>query len=114
MKFKKFNPNDYVMVVKNGKIVKQGLGLSLFYNELTTNIMVAPSTAFDGAFAFDDLVTSDYQRVCVQGVTTYMLTDYEKATQMLDFSYNRGAAVYEKIGTTMALLEKRINNIILS
>ena len=112
MKFKKFSPNDYVMVVKNGKIVKQGLGLSLFYNELTTNIMVAPSTAFDGAFAFDDLVTSDYQRVCVQGVTTYMLTDYEKATQMLDFSYNKGAAVYEKIAVTMALLEKRINNII--
>ena len=112
MKFKKFNPNDYVMVVKNGKIVRQGLGLSLFYNELTTNIMVAPSTAFDGAFAFDDLVTSDYQRVCVQGVTTYMLTDYEKAVQMLDFSYNRGVAVNEKVGTTMALLEKRINNII--
>ena len=112
MKFKKFSPNDYVMVVKNGKIVKQGLGLSLLYNELTTNIMVAPSTAFDGAFAFDDLVTSDYQRVCVQGVTTYMLTDYEKATQMLDFSYNKGAAVYEKIAVTMALLEKRINNII--
>ncbi|MBE5827263.1 MAG: hypothetical protein E7307_11570 [Butyrivibrio sp.] len=112
MKFKKFDPNDYVMVVKNGKIVRQGLGLSLFYNELTTNIMVAPSTAFDGTFAFDDLVTSDYQRVCVQGVTTYMLTDYEKAVQMLDFSYNRGVAVREKIGATMALLEKRINNII--
>ena len=57
MKFKKFSPNDYVMVVKNGKIVKQGLGLSLFYNELTTNIMVAPSTAFDGAFAFDDPIS---------------------------------------------------------
>ena len=112
MKFKKFSPNDYVMVVKNGEIVRQGLGLSLFYNELTTNIMVAPSTAFDGPFAFDDLVTSDYQRVCVQGVTAYMLTDYEKAAQMLDFSYNQQIPVREKIATTMAVLEKRINNII--
>ena len=112
MKFKKFNPNDYVMVVKNGEIVRQGLGLSLFYNELTTNIMVAPSTAFDGSFAFDDLVTSDYQRVCVQGVTTYTITDYEKAAQMLDFSYNQQIPVREKIATTMAVLEKRINNII--
>ncbi len=112
MKFKKFSPNDYVMVVKNGKVVREGLGLSLFYNELTTNIMVAPSTAFDGAFAFDDLVTSDYQRVCVQGVTTYMLTDYEKATQMLDFSFNHVVPMEDKILKNMVLLEKRINNII--
>ena len=39
MKFKKFSPNDYVMVVKNGRTVREGMGLSLFYNELTTNIL---------------------------------------------------------------------------
>lgn len=112
MKFKKFMPNDYVMVVKNGEIVREGIGLSVLYNELTTNIMVAPSTAYDGSFAFDDPVTSDYQRVCVQGVTTYTITDYEKATQMLDFSYNQQVPVREKVAQTMAVLEKRINNII--
>ena len=37
MMFKKFKPNDYVMVVKNGKVVKEGLGLSVLYNDLTTN-----------------------------------------------------------------------------
>ncbi|MBO4457021.1 MAG: SPFH domain-containing protein [Butyrivibrio sp.] len=112
MKFVKFSPNDYVMVVRSGNVVKEGIGLSLFYNEMTTNIMVAPSTAFDGSFAFDDLVTSDYQRVCVQGVTTYMLTDYKKATQMLDFAYDSKIPIQGKIADTMALLEKRINNII--
>ena len=25
MKFKKFSPNDYVMVVKNGKTVREGI-----------------------------------------------------------------------------------------
>ena len=112
MKFKKFKPNDYVMVIKNGKVVKEGLGLSLFYNDMTTNIMVAPSTAFDGAFAFDDLVTSDYQSVCVQGVTTYMIRDYAKASKMLDFAYQPKIPTDEKTARQMALLEKRINNII--
>lgn len=112
MKFKKFKPNDYVMVIKNGKVIKQGLGLSVFFNDLTTNIMVAPSTAFDGSFAFDDVVTSDYQGVCVQGVTTYMITDYGKATQMLDFAYSPYVATDQKIAEAMNLLEKRINNII--
>ena len=100
------------MVIKNGKVIKEGLGLSVFYNNLTTSIMVAPSTAFDGAFAFDELVTSDYQSVCVQGVTTYMITDYGKAAQMLDFGYNPAVGKETKITETMALLEKRINNII--
>ena len=112
MKFIKFKPNDYVMVIKNGTVVREGLGLSVLYNDLTTNIMVAPSTAFDGAFAFDDVVTGDYQSVCVQGVTTYMITDYDKASKMFDFAYQDKVPTEQKIAEQMALLEKRINNII--
>lgn len=112
MRFKKFKPNDYVMVIKNGKVIKEGLGLSLLYNDMTTNIMVAPAIAFDGAFAFDDLMTSDYQNVCVQGVTTYKITDYSKAAEMLDFAYTPTANMEEKNIEAMKLLEKRINNII--
>ncbi len=112
MKYKKFKPNDYVMVIKNGKVVKEGPGLSVLFNELTTNIMVVPSTAFDGTFAFDDIVTGDYQSVCVQGVTTYMITDYARAARMLDFVYQPRIRTEENITRQMALLEKRINNII--
>ena len=112
MTFKKFRPNDYVMVIRNGAVVREGIGLSVLYNNMTTNLVVAPSTAFDGSFAFDDLVTSDYQRVYVQGVTTYMITDYAKASAMLDFSYSPNAPMDDKILETMAVLEKRINNII--
>ena len=102
MKFKKFKPNDYVMVIKNGKVVREGLGLSVLYNDLTTSIMVAPSTAFVGAFAFDDVVTSDYESVCVQGVTTYMITDYNKAAKMLDFAYQPPIQTDDKIAEQMA------------
>lgn len=112
MRFKKFNPNEYVMVVKKGQVVKEGLGLSVLFNELSTSIMVVPSTAFDGEFAFDDLVTSDYQSVCVQGVTTFMITDYEKAAKMLDFAYNPQIKMSEKISDAVESLESRINNII--
>lgn len=112
MRFKKFNPNEYVMVVKKGQVVKEGLGLSVLFNELSTSIMVVPSTAFDGEFAFDDLVTSDYQSVCVQGVTTFMITDYEKAAKMLDFAYNPQIKMSDKIFDAVESLENRINNII--
>ncbi len=112
MRFKKFNPNEYVMVVKKGQVVKEGLGLSVLFNELSTSIMVVPSTAFDGEFAFDELVTSDYQSVCVQGVTTFMITDYEKAAKMLDFAYTPQVKMVDKISDAVESLESRINNII--
>ena len=112
MRFKKFNPNEYVMVVKKGEVVKEGLGLSVLFNELSTSIMVVPSTAFDGEFAFDELVTSDYQSVCVQGVTTFMITDYAKAAKMLDFAYTPQVKMSDKIFDAVESLENRINNII--
>ena len=112
MRFKKGKANEYVIAVKKGQIVKQGLGLSLWFNEFSTNLMVLPSQAFDGEFAFDDLVTSDYQSVCVQGSATYMISDYIKASSMLDFAYTPQVKTSNKIAETLEILESRISNTI--
>lgn len=87
IKYKKFEPTEYVMKIKKGKIIQQGLGLSFFYNTMTTSMMVLPATAFDAAFAYDDIMTSDFQKINVQGDISYIITDYEKAAKMVDFSY---------------------------
>ena len=110
LRFKKFQPTDYVMAVKNGKTVKKGSGLTLLYNDFYTSILVAPTMAFDGAFAFDDLVTADYQTVCVQGAVTYIIDDYERAVKMADFAYER--TYKAKQVAAMNLFCKRINNVI--
>lgn len=112
MRFRKFSPTEYVMVVKKGRVVREGLGLSVWFNGMDTNIVVVPATAFDGAFAFDDLVTGDYQSVCVQGVTTFMISDYARAARMLDFAYVPGRGTEEKCAAAVKLLESRVNNII--
>lgn len=65
IKYKKFEPTEYVMKVKNGEIVQEGLGLSFFYNTRTTSMMVLSTTAFDTGFAFDQIITSDFQSVSV-------------------------------------------------
>lgn len=110
IRFRKFQPNDYVMVIKDGDVVKRGLGLSVLYSSMRTNILVVPATAFDGAFAFDELVTSDFQTVCVQGATTYMISNYDQAIKMADFAFDSGK--YERQYAAMNVLNKRINNII--
>ena len=59
--YRKFEPTEYVMKVRRGKVVQKGLGLSFFYNTMTTSMIVIPATAFDTGFAFDELMTADFQ-----------------------------------------------------
>ena len=92
--YKKFQPNEYVMAVKNGNVVKEGLGISVLYNNMFTDVLVIPTSAFDGDFAFDELVTNDYQTVCVQGSVTYAIEDYKKVAELADYSYDQ--ATYEQ------------------
>ena len=87
IRYKKFEPTEYVIKVKRGEVVQKGLGLSFFYNTLTTSMIVVPATAFDAPFAFDGIMTSDFQDVSVQGDISYTISDYEKASRMVDFSY---------------------------
>ena len=127
--YKKFPANEYVIVMKDGECVRKGMGLSVLYNTLKTGILLIPATACDGAFAFDDLMTLDYQSVCVQGEVTYRITDFEQAVTMADFAYEPGSAVLpnqnqhtaqqavryagrDRQMAAMELLGRRINHII--
>ena len=109
--FKKFQPTDYVIEVKKGKVLKEGLGITLLYSDMFTDALVVPAAAFDGDFAFDELVTNDYQEVCVQGYVTYMIENYRQAANLADFAYN--IRNYEqKKRAALADLQNRIQHII--
>ena len=97
IKYKKFEPTEYVMKVKKGKVVQQGLGLAFFYDTMTTSMIVIPATAFDASFVFDDIMTSDFQSISVQGDISYTITDYEKAAKMVNFSYKNNKKEYEEV-----------------
>lgn len=112
IKYKKFEPTEYVMKVKGGKIVQKGLGLSFFYNTMTTSMMVVPTTAFDAGFAFDYIMTSDFQNVGVQGDISYIIKDYERAAGMVDFSYrDSDNANREALSEAKQKMAKRIMNL---
>lgn len=97
IKYKKFEPTEYVMKIKKGQVVQKGLGLSFFYDTMTTSMVVLPATAFDASFAFDNMMTSDFQSVGVQGDISYTIVDYEKAAKMVDFSYKSNKKEYEEV-----------------
>ena len=96
IRYRKFEPNQYVIKMKGGKVKEKGLGLSFFYNTRTTSMMVVPTVAIDTGFTFSDIMTSDYQSIYVQGDISFAIEDYEKAAQMVDFSF-RSEKEYEQV-----------------
>ena len=107
----KFQPNEYVLVMKNGKVIKQGIGLSFFCNTLNTGMSVVPTVSFDTFFAFDDVLTSDFQRINIQGDISYIIHDYEKVAGMIDFSYTSESGYEGKKVEAKQVMRKRITNL---
>lgn len=84
-RFIKFQPSEYVLKYRNGKIVKQGAGISFYYYAPTTSIVAVPIGSVDVPFIFEE-VTSDFQTVTVQGQITYRIVDQQKITELLNYT----------------------------
>lgn len=104
----KFSPNDYVIRYRNGKIVKQGKGLSFFFFERNTSAVAIPVSHNDADFIFEE-ITNDYQTVSVQGQLTYKIADYAKIANALDFTVNLKNKCHNS--NPIDKLSKRIINI---
>lgn len=107
-RFVKFQPSDYVLKVKNGKVVREGIGLSFHYYVPTTSVVVVPVSSIDVPFMFEE-ITSDYQTVTVQGQLTYRIVDYRKTTQILNYTYNLKKNTY--LSDDPGKLAQRVINI---
>lgn len=93
IRYRKFEPAEYVMVVRGGKVVREGAGLGVLYSTRRTSLLVVPSTVLDADFVFDDILTADFQSCCVQGTAAYRFREFRQAASMLDFAFAERAAV---------------------
>ncbi|EMR04001.1 SPFH domain-containing protein [Cesiribacter andamanensis] len=87
LKFIKFDSMTYVILYKNGQIVKQGRGLSFFYFAPNTSITAIPLGSIDVNFIFTE-TTADFQEVSIQGQISYKIKDPMQLADLLDFSVN--------------------------
>ena len=84
-RFIKFQPSEYVLKYRNGKIVKEGTGISFYYYAPTTSIVSVPVGSVDAPFIFEE-VTSDFQTVTVQGQITFRVVDPKKITGLMNYT----------------------------
>ena len=85
IRYLKAPPTMHVLQFKNGKPVRDGVGLSFFYYQPTSSIMQVPVGSNDAPFLFEE-VTADFQDVTIQGEITYRISDPKLIVSMLDFS----------------------------
>jgi hypothetical protein len=85
IRFIKSQPTTHLMQFRGGRLERQGAGLSFFYYGPATTLVAVPLASSDRPFMLD-LVTSDFQRVTVQGQVTYRVSAPEQTAAMMDFS----------------------------
>ena len=65
-RFIKAQPTQHVIQYRNGEPRREGAGLSFWYFEPTSSIVLVPTASVNEPFIFEE-VTADFQEVTVQG-----------------------------------------------
>ncbi len=102
----KFDSMTYVIHFKNGRVAKEGRGLSFFYYGPNSSISAIPIGSNDLPFIFNE-TTRDYQEISIQGQITYKIGDPKQLAELLDFTVD-GRGVYKK--SDLEKLNQRIIN----
>jgi SPFH domain / Band 7 family len=89
MAYMKVPPTKYVIHYRQGKIRRQGAGLSFFYYVPVSTIVIVPFASADAPFVFQE-VTGEFQPITIQGQLTYRVSDPRKLAALLDFSVTQG------------------------
>lgn len=96
-RYVKANPSTYVMQFKNGKIVREGAGLTFWYFAPRASIVSIPLESVDSPFIFRE-VTADFQEVTVQGQVTYRVANPTALSKLMNFALDsRGGYISEDL-----------------
>lgn len=107
--FIKFQPNIYALKYKNGKIVKEGIGLSFFYHAPTTSLVSIPVSGIDTPFIFKE-ITKDFQLVTIQGQLSFRISSPTRIAKLLNYTIDNIGHKY--ISDDPTKLEQRAINIV--
>ena len=89
VKYIKFDAMTHVIHFKNGKLKKEGRGLSFFYASMSSSIVAVPIGSNDIQFIFNES-TTDFKTVSVQGQITYKIEKPKQLSDLLNFTVDSG------------------------
>lgn len=101
-------PTEYVIQYRNGKPVRQGAGLSFFYYQPSSTLVIVPADTRDVDFIYKE-ATADFQEIDIQGQVTFGVPDPARLASQLDFSVN---AKGQYTGEGLEKLTVRLTNLV--
>ena len=90
-RFIKTSPTEYLLHYKNGRIVREGTGLSFFYFAPNSVLVRVPLATVDVPFVFNE-VSADFQSLTIQGQLAYRIKEPRQIAGLLDFSITPGGS----------------------
>ena len=84
-RFIKTPPTTYLLQYRNGRVAREGTGLSFFYYAPTTSLIAIPVGSADEPFIFEE-TTADHQTITLQGQVTYRVADPKKLAGLMNFT----------------------------
>jgi regulator of protease activity HflC (stomatin/prohibitin superfamily) len=79
-RYRKFKTNQFVIHLRNGKVKHAGLGGSIFLLPLIDEYIVIPTTSIQTLVeAHEQVVSSEYQNIEIEGLLIWKVIDPEKA-----------------------------------
>ncbi|CAG0946888.1 hypothetical protein ANRL1_03401 [Anaerolineae bacterium] len=109
IRFFKAQPTTYLMHVQNGRVVREGAGLSFFYFAPNSSLVAVPFSSTDVPFIFGE-VTADFQEVSIQGQVSYRVNDPKKLADLLNFTLDAKGLKY--VSDDPQKLPQRVINVI--
>jgi len=88
-RYVKAPPNAFVLLLRDGKTVREGAGISFLHFAPRSTAVVVPLDSRDLPFMFEE-ITADFQQVTAQGHLTWRVADPRKLAAELDFAWDGG------------------------
>jgi regulator of protease activity HflC (stomatin/prohibitin superfamily) len=93
IRFIKTPPTTYLLQFRNGRIVREGTGLSFYYYAPTASLVAIPVGSSDEPFIFEE-TTADHQTITLQGQVTYRVGEAKKLAGLMNFTLAANGQTY--------------------
>lgn len=94
IRYFKSKPTAYAMLVRGGRVLREGTGQAFFYYAPSASLVSVPISSRVDDF-IHSLTTADFQTVTVQGRVTWRIADPKRAAALVDFSLRPDGRGYE-------------------
>jgi len=91
LRFIKSEPTQHILYFRNGKLRREGAGVSFWYFAPTAAIALVPTASTEEPFIVQE-TTADFQEVTVQGSVSYRVGDPQRLARMMNFTVARNGA----------------------